>query len=257
MRAVAELCSITAMRAWIYSLGHALTGGPPDSGFLPRIAHDPALAVLAEDMEPVARVRAGITACLRDPRTMREAEEEYARLYVGPQALPAPLWESVHLDPEHLLFGEITLEVRRYYARHGLSFAGRRTEPDDHIALELEFMWRLAARSGALLENGGSGDALASFVSLCNAQRDFLETHLLRWAPQSFALQLPHAHTDLYAGLARLIVDFLPSDAVLLAQLSTSPVNAAGKPCRKDRPANPRLGQPVGRSSAKLHRRTP
>jgi TorA maturation chaperone TorD len=230
------------MRARVYSLGQALTGAPPSVALLSRLCEDAALAVLAGELEPVARVRRGALACLRDAAARKEAEEEYARLYVGPRALPSPLWESVYRDPEHILFGEITLAVREWYARYGLVFSGRKTEPDDHIALELEFMWHLtaraarAARGERMLADGGAETALPSFVSLHRAQRDFLESHLLQWAPQSFAVQLPHACTDLYAGLAELIMEFLPSDASLLTEFLKRFDFGNVEPLRKDLP---------------------
>ena len=206
------------MRARVYSLGQALTGGPPLPGPLARIHADPALPVLAGELESIAAITAGVAACLRDPEALKAAEEDYARLYVGPQALPAPLWESVYRDPEHILFGQATLAVRAFYARHGFVFAERGTQPDDHISLELEFMWHLTVLSGKALEE--TEPDMARFTSLCAAQADFLETHLLQWAPQSFTLQLPHAETGLYAGLARLITEFIPCDAACIGEIS-------------------------------------
>ena len=53
---------------------------------------------------------------------------------------PAPLWESVYLGKEHLLFEEVTLAVRECYHHYGLSFIREGNEPDDHIVIELEFL---------------------------------------------------------------------------------------------------------------------
>ncbi|WP_411859079.1 molecular chaperone TorD family protein [Bacillus sp. KICET-3] len=32
---------------------------------------------------------------------MQKAYENYTRLFIGPNSLPAPLWKSVYLDREH------------------------------------------------------------------------------------------------------------------------------------------------------------
>ncbi|SBW00684.1 hypothetical protein KL86DPRO_11825 [uncultured delta proteobacterium] len=219
MRPIAELRSPAILRGRVYSLGQALTGNAPTFALLSRINADPALPLLARELEPVARIAESAAACLRNPAAMKEAEEEYARLYVGPQALPSPLWESVYRDPEHVLFGEATLAVRRFYGRYGLGFSRQGTEPDDHIAPELEFMWHLTSLSVQALDGEDTESALPRFVSLCSDQLDFLKSHLLEWAPQSFTLQFPHAQTGLYAGLARLIAEFLPTDASFLTEL--------------------------------------
>ncbi len=220
MRTFDEIRAAAELRAYIYGAAQALTGNFPSLSLLAGLMASPALALLAEDLEPLDRILAGARRCLDDEQALRAAEDEYRRLYVGPHALPAPLWESVYRDPEHLLFGEATLRVRRFYARRRLAFANRASEPDDHISIELEFMRHLA--EAALNALDGSPAGRDTWLALCREQREFLDAHLLQWAPQSFALQLPHAATDLYAGTAELIIEFLPYDASLLTETEES-----------------------------------
>ncbi|MHB8075982.1 TorD/DmsD family molecular chaperone [Desulfosporosinus fructosivorans] len=71
---------------------------------------------------------------------------EFNRLFVGPTAPLAPLYESVYLSPDHLIMGEQTLAVRKIYQQENLQAQGHGHEPDDFIATELEFTAYLLSR---------------------------------------------------------------------------------------------------------------
>lgn len=129
----------------------------------------------------------------------RALDEEYTRLFVGPGSLPAPPWESVYRTEERLLFDWPTLEVRQAYQQVGLAVS-RPGEPDDHIGLELLFMALLCERAAA-------GDEAAA-----EAQRRFLQEHLLQWAPVFASDLARHARTDLYRGLAHATIGILAMD---------------------------------------------
>jgi TorA maturation chaperone TorD len=212
--------SILKLRAQVYNLAHVLTGSFPSQPMLSRIASSPALAVLAEEVEPVSMILEGAEACLHDVATAKATEEDYNNLYIGSQSLTAPLWESVYRDPEHLFFGDATWQVREWYGRYNLAFSNKDKEPDDHITVELEFMHYLISASIEALARPEKTD----YARLCADQIAFLQNHLLQWAPQSFSMQLPHAKTALYIGTARLIVDYLPYDLSLLISLQNEVV---------------------------------
>jgi TorA maturation chaperone TorD len=213
----AELAVIFSMRGQIYAMARNLTGAPPSVGLLAGIADSPAIALLAEDMESVAKIFSGARECLLDTQYREETKNEYQRLFIGPRPIPAPLWESVFLDKDHLLFGEDTLNVRRFYATCGLEFSERYAYPDDHISVELEFMCRLNNSAIKIITKPSFDDSLTEFYSICSLQLNFLEHHILRWVPQSFSLQLLHVSTLIYEGLAELLATFPPYDAHLLA----------------------------------------
>lgn len=136
---------------------------------------------------------------------------EYTRLFLGPEKLPAPPWESVYVNGEPLLFQESTLVVREAYRRSGYVSAGYPREADDHVAIELDFMATLAAKTC---------EAAAGDRGALEAQRAFLEEHLLAWI-DSFAERLGSCDTvsGFYPSFARLAALACRRDAGVLKEL--------------------------------------
>ena len=87
----------------------------------------------------------------------------FNRLFVGPGRLPAPPYESSYLNPHGIVMQDETMAVRRAYLAQGLKLKKQNVEPDDHMAMELQFVLELIERG----EN--------------EAYRSFLEKHLLKW----------------------------------------------------------------------------
>lgn len=102
---------------------------------------------------------------------------DFAKLFVGPDKLLAPPWESVYRTHERVLFGKCTLDVRRAYRDAGYIPEGYPHVADDHIALELGFMGLLAERSLAASRINASAD----FREGLRKQHDFLSEHLALW----------------------------------------------------------------------------
>jgi TorA maturation chaperone TorD len=142
-------------------------------------------------------------------------KNEYMVLFVGPERLPAPPWESVYRSKERLLFNADTLEVRQIYLESGLLSSGYPNEADDHLSTELDFMFRLAEQTReAFLAD--EGDELASLLDI---QRSFLEKHLLVWVGQ-FTEDIQKATTQmLYPPMARVLCAFLASDLQTLEKI--------------------------------------
>jgi TorA maturation chaperone TorD len=141
---------------------------------------------------------------------------DYNRLFVGPEAVLAPPWESVHFSADRLVFQKETLDVRAWYARFDLQIVNLNHEPDDHIGLELEFLAHLA-RLG--LDALDAGDA-QRFEQLLDAQRQFFVQHPLRWAPKWCYTVTKHALTDFYRGVALIVAGGLSELAAVLQQPS-------------------------------------
>lgn len=125
---------------------------------------------------------------------------DYRRLFVGPGHLPAPPWESVYLSIEGLVYEEQTMAVRQFYARYDLQSPKRYTEPDDHFGLEMAFMAHLCMLGLEAVRKSDS-ESLSDHLK---AQRDFLEEHLLLWAPTFLGRVIDHARTEYYRGAAHL-----------------------------------------------------
>ncbi|WP_338669141.1 TorD/DmsD family molecular chaperone [Pseudodesulfovibrio methanolicus] len=88
-------------------------------------------------------------------------ETEYVRLFIaGPGGVPAPLYESCHLDGAPRTMGQSALAMRDRLAEAGLEISLPSNEPPDHLALELEYLFHLCAE-------GWTGDpALAEKAAL-------------------------------------------------------------------------------------------
>jgi TorA maturation chaperone TorD len=135
-----------------------------------------------------------------DEQELKALLDDQMRLFIGLGKVLAPVWESVYFSEKRLVFQEQTLAVREWYRRYGLEAQNSRQEPDDHIGLELIFAAHLANLALEALEKHEE----PAFDSMLQAQRDFLNEHLLRWGPAWCRLVKRHAQTDFYRGLAHL-----------------------------------------------------
>lgn len=147
---------------------------------------------------------------------------DFTRLFVGPDRLPAPPWESAYRDEDRLLFTEDTLAVRAAYLRQGLRVANFQREADDHISLELAFMYETCRSAAEAAERGET----ESFRTVLAEQSRFLDEHLLRWVPAFSTDVVRHAETDFYRGMAQILDTYVKMDRRLLAELLTEePLN--------------------------------
>ncbi|WP_048600442.1 TorD/DmsD family molecular chaperone [Rubeoparvulum massiliense] len=143
------------------------------------------------------------------PTLVTKEQEEFQRLFIGPGPLQAPPWESVYTSKEGNLFDRATLEVRAIYLEQGYQFTRYQHEPDDHLALELEFMAKMIEQWLQL------EDEVERSISL-HVQRDFLKQHLINWVPQ-FAQRIEKlSKSQFYQGFAHLLQQFLIIDLELL-----------------------------------------
>lgn len=143
---------------------------------------------------------------------------DYNNLFVGPDRLLAPPWESVYLSRDHLLFEEETMAVRRFYNRFNLQAPNLNTEPDDHIGLEMAFMANLCT-VGIMAIDNEDADALEKSLQ---AQREFLSNHLLCWGPQFCQKVIDGAETTYFKGAGHLALGCLNTTAVTLKKMVSS-----------------------------------
>lgn len=145
-------------------------------------------------------------------------KEEYSRLFVGPDHLPAPPWESVYLSKERIIFDEHTLAVREFYKKWGVSTQNKNKEPDDHIGFELEFMSILIDKSLTALNE----DDLDSLKNTLEGQKEFLETHLLVWIEEFADKLVKNTEHSLFKGLGLFVQEYVSMDYELLQDLLTN-----------------------------------
>ena len=152
--------------------------------------------------------------------SVRELAVDYVSTFIGhgvngfSAAYP---YESVYTSERRLLMQQARTEVLQTLRENEL-YAGAWNEPEDHVALELEFMQRMALRAAEALEAGAEDEA----VAYLRTSGDFLQNHLLNWVPMLVSDMHAHARTDFYRGLGTLTLGALEEDAALLQELLDS-----------------------------------
>lgn len=91
--------------------------------------------------------------------------EDFNRMFIGPEKLPAPAWGSVYLDPENVIFGNETIELREWMRENGVTMTLPDREPEDQFGLML-LMAAFCAQTDTSEE----------------ALKQLLEYHLLPWS---------------------------------------------------------------------------
>ena len=106
---------------------------------------------------------------------VRELEFEFNRLFVGPDAVPAPPFASIYLEKEPQLMGRCMLDVRELYLGLGLSVP-EGGAPDDFLPYELEAWVRLGALEGEVTAQEGR-------KAVHEARRWLVLEHMALWLP--------------------------------------------------------------------------
>lgn len=140
---------------------------------------------------------------------------DYTRMFIGPDKLPAPLWESAYLHKERLLFQEQTLMVRQAYLKYQFLPKHFQQEADDHLGLELDFMYQLSVEALKCLK----AQDYTGLSEVLDDQKAFLQEHLLKWVPDLAVEILASATLDFYPGMAKILKGYLILDREALEEL--------------------------------------
>lgn len=125
---------------------------------------------------------------------------DYMRLFIGPNRLPAPPWESVYCNEERLLFDEQTLQVRLLYRQFGMTIPTDDNEPEDHFGLEMMFVAHLCQLGLEAIRTDQQG-----YIDLVLAAIDsFFRDHIGVWSQPFLADFIDGAKTPYYRGLGWL-----------------------------------------------------
>lgn len=112
---------------------------------------------------------------------------EFTRLMVGPGETPVVPYGSFYLSPTRNLMTEETLAVRAFYLDAGLAVESLHQVPDDHLGIELEFLYWLTQQAA-----DGNRKARVHFLDLHD---NFIRDHFSRWVSE-FAGALDRATTE-------------------------------------------------------------
>lgn len=90
-----------------------------------------------DDLSPVFNELAIDVNTWKQALHLPNLEAAWQAQFIGPQHLIAPPWGSVYLDKECIVFGESTLELRRFLQQCHLQLDTNKNEPEDHFGLLL------------------------------------------------------------------------------------------------------------------------
>ena len=114
---------------------------------------------------------------------------EYADIFLNAGPNPAFPYASCYVTRQPVLMGAVP-EVRKFYRQAEVHKSAAYPEPDDHLAVELEFMRHLAEGIAA------AGDGAPESVKLLDR---FRLNHLMGWAPE-FCAVLDHSAQSPFSG---------------------------------------------------------
>lgn len=132
---------------------------------------------------------------------IEELAIEYARLFIGPKNPPAIPYASFYLSESSSLITDETIEVRKKYLEAGIAVKDLYSIPDDHIGIELEFVYYLTQE---IIEHFEKGEREES-SRLFELRRDFLSDHMALWAPFFIDKVLESTQENFYKGAALIL----------------------------------------------------
>ncbi len=140
---------------------------------------------------------------------------DYTRMLIGPFELPVPPWESIYVQKEPMLFQNCTISVRKMYEKFGFEMTKQHVEAEDHIGLELDFIYHL----NKLTIESTKEEQLHEVTYLLQAQEEFLHEHLMKFASAFCEKMIANAETPFYRGLAKILMHYLTVDSAVLKEL--------------------------------------
>ncbi|MBM6998929.1 molecular chaperone TorD family protein [bacterium] len=171
----------------------------------------------------------------------RALAADHSATLLGMSQTPVSPYESVYTSPLHLMMQEARDEVLRAYRENGFEKNAAYHVPEDHVAIELDFMCALADRAADCLltasdlqenpdaaapaartdsSDASAAASLAEAERALNAQLAFMNDHLLRWVPQLADDIEAKATTSFYRGVAQMLRGFIADDADFLRGLA-------------------------------------
>lgn len=211
--------AILANRVLLYKFFHKTFGREPDAAYMALFDNDAIsqafLLLSTTENDDSAKAAAFLntqSSKCADPDYLPQLRNEYMRLFVGPQKLVAPPWESVYRSHQGLLFQESTLTVREIYRRQGFEAEGYPRVPDDSLSLEMDFMGRMAERALTALTQ----EQLDAFKEALTVSESFLRVHLLYWVPKMMEKLNGSAFRLFYPQMVKILLAFMELDLELV-----------------------------------------
>ncbi|MDR9853446.1 molecular chaperone TorD family protein [Paenibacillus sp. VCA1] len=143
----------------------------------------------------------------------RKETAEYERLFIGRDAVFPSVCESAYRTADPRSAWRCIRQIREAYEDCGIVFNKLQSENDDHLTIELEF---IAVAGEHMAFTAGLPECRLMWL---DTQIDFLDRHLLQWAPH-FAKELTEqARTPLYREIGSMLGEFIPYDLRMLKSM--------------------------------------
>lgn len=157
--------------------------------------------------------------------SLTELAVDYARVFlaagmVGKNKAAYP-YESVYTSEKRIIMQEARDEVVEFYNRNNLAVAEEIKLPEDHIALEFEFMAYLCDTTIEQIKEGNLDKA----NKILKEQAEFLELHLQNWIPEFCDDINKFSSTLFYKGISKVTSGFLEFDKLILQDLLATPTS--------------------------------
>lgn len=136
---------------------------------------------------------------------VEELAIEFTRLFIGPRHAPAIPYASFYMSERSQFMSEITIDVRRIYLDAGMAVRELNRIPDDHIAIELEFMAWLADYIDHALQQANQTEE----TRLRQILNTFIHKHVLTWMPVFAASIIQNSVEIFYKGAAQALAGIL------------------------------------------------
>lgn len=227
MTHVSEICQVMANRAGMYSLLGRLYKSEIDAELLGRLKML-RFPVCGPDAELLAGFRqlelslADLDTAAKSTIMLDELAADFARVFLGAgiakgsDAAAFP-YASVYTSPRKIIMQEARDQAVASFAAQGLSVDGKAgDQPEDHLAILLEFMAFLCDRTQSMADQTGVTTVLDELAE----QQRFLEQQLLNWVPKFCADLERHASTLFYQSLAGVTRSWLLFDRCCLESLA-------------------------------------
>lgn len=212
-RELTKIQPLLEIRTFYYDLLRRAFREEPSESFLEQLTQvGETTFPLVEENDLLAEGVQEVMDVLRMMDLKEEVESlhwDYTRMFIGPLTpLPVPIWESAYRNKDGLLFQNETLAVRLAYLKHAFLPHQLGKEADDHLGLELDFMYQLSLASE---EQYQAGDVETFFATLSD-QELFLHEHFKKWIPLFTENVLKEANTEFYRGMVKILQGFLQLD---------------------------------------------
>ncbi len=209
-----EARELAKARARLYHLQAGLYSAPPEAKFLEFLAEWLHSHLNEESLskwlsEPVKDSLGELDDFFAgvSEKSWEELEEiisvEHTRLFRGVKQhySPPPPYESVYIEENGRVFGDVSIQVQGIYRQFGVDLINEmHGEPPDHLSFELEFMYALCEQEADAWKRGNEDEA----HRLMLAQKQFLTEHLMAWLPAFRAKLKEFNRIGFFSGLVDL-----------------------------------------------------